>query len=517
MQRLSAAVAALVVALAVTPGRAHDASACTWSTYGHDAGHSFAQSADCSEINATNVETLRLKWFFKTPAPVTAPPVVDVGTVYVGSAEGVFYAFPRDAATPNVEPRWTFNVNDATANSYGKILSSGALVDIGGRHIVAFSGGATVYLLDATNGALLGSMCVDPRPGGNCGPSEDIIEITSSPTIVERNGEWRLYTGMDFNEGSLGRAGMIAARIDASTFAVTPLWKFDPERQLVYTTDVSKDGVSGFEYSATPLTHGGRGHGCGNVWSSAMLSADRIFFATANCSPGRLGDSTEWGPESIWSIDADTGDLQWCYAPRPVNGDDLDFGASPNLLPNGLIGEGGKDGFYYAMRALHDGPVDRRCATHTPAWKANVTVGFAYGGIIGTPALGMSGGKAAIFITSAIPVPDEGAFSDPGRMFAVHAVDASNGEILWHAPMPGPSYGAPVYTNGVVFVPDTFTFSMQAYSADLGVPLWSFPLVGAPSSGPAVLGDSIYFGAGTSVDPVPLGQAAGIYALQLAA
>jgi outer membrane protein assembly factor BamB len=49
----------------------------------------------------------------------------------------------------------------------------------------------------------------------------------------------------------------------------------------------------------------------------------------------------------------------------------------------------------------------------------------------------------------------------------------------------------------VVFVPDTFTDTIQALDACTGVPLWSFPLIGPPASAPAVVGNNVYVGSGT--------------------
>jgi outer membrane protein assembly factor BamB len=143
--------------------------------------------------------------------------------------------------------------------------------------------------------------------------------------------------------------------------------------------------------------------------------------------------------------------------------------------------------------------------------------------MIGSSALGKAGDKDAIFATTAIPFSTrdpqssfEELFSSPNKAFALHAIDATTGDVLWDAPIPLPSYAAAVYANGVVFLADTFGMSIQAYDANLGVPLWAAPLNGAPSSGPAVAGDSIYLGAGTNAPPVPLGSVGGIWAFQLA-
>ncbi|HVL33504.1 MAG TPA: PQQ-binding-like beta-propeller repeat protein, partial [Actinomycetota bacterium] len=438
-----------------------------------------------------------------------------------GSADGTFYALPTDPAPGPVQPLWTFAVKDKNFTSYGKILSSAYVGTIGGTRIVIFGGGSTMYVLDAATGAELASLCFDPRTENRCQGSRQPIEITSSPSVVvdpDLNGA-QILTGMDYNENGVGRAGMISLRVSSDPWRLDVEWKFDPERQTTYTTDASKSGVDGFEYTSDPFTHGGRGYGCGNVWTSAAIdvAGGLAFFATANCSTARMPpDSDEFGGESIWALELSDGALAWCYRPRPVNDDDLDFGASPNLLPDGLVGEAGKDGIYYALRRERDaGPADRSCSSHTPVWTSHASTGFAFGGMIGTPAVGASNGRPAIFASSAVPIVDERTFSDPGRMFALHAIDAANGNVMWHAPMPGPSYGSVAYSNGVVFVPDTFTFSIQAYSADHGLPLWSFPLNGAPSSTPAIVGRSMYMGTGTSVDPVPLNEASGVWAFEV--
>ena len=72
-----------------------------------------------------------------------------------------------------------------------------------------------------------------------------------------------------------------------------------------------------------------------------------------------------------------------------------------------------------------------------------------------------------------------------------------------------------MYAGGVVFVPDTFTFTMQAWDADTGVPLWSFPTGGPPASPPAVVGNSLYFGSGVSFGP-PLDSVGAVWGLSTA-
>jgi hypothetical protein len=247
----------------------------------------------------------------------------------------------------------------------------------------------------------------------------------------------------------------------------------------------------------------------------------------------------------MWAVDLKTGALQWAFhPPRESTRLDDDFGASPNVLPGGLVGNGGKDGWYYAVaeKPAADGSAALAWANHVGE-AGHVTTDFAVGGVIGTPAVGKVGDEDAIFITTAISTPigaplddggslDRSLTEDPGRMLSLSAVRVSDGALLWRSPLARQSYGAPTYANGVVLVPATFDFSLQAYDASTGVLLATIPLAGAPSSAPAIVGDHVFIGAGTRttdaefkafgggaldplVGPSPLSPASGVYAFRL--
>jgi len=494
------------VVLAVLPSTGSPAVSCNWPMYGHDLGHSFAAAKGCTTISPLNVSTLRPRWFLNTHAPVTASPSVVDGTVYVGAHSGIFYA----VNAKNGKVRWTFKVTDKNQNSYGPIISSAAVDTIDGTKVVLFGGGSTLYLLNAASGSQLASVCLDPRtnPAVQCKGSTEVIEVEASPSIVHLpSGEVRVVSGMDFNEApDVGRAGVLEFRVDhaGSSWSLVPLWKFDPETLTTYTND--------------PVHAGGKGNGCGNVWSSPAVDVANglIFFGVGNCN-----STTAVGPEvgdgeAIVAISLDGGLLQWRFRPRkPDNGLDLDFGSSPQLLPGGSVGEAGKDGTYYSFTRV----------AGTPAWSSHVTVGSDIGGFIGSPALGLVTGAPAIFAPSAIPISTvkgttqksirEG-LTHPTRVMALHAIDVATGTDLWDAPMPLPSYAAVTYGNGVVFLPNTFGFQMQAFQANRGLPLWAFPLGAAPSSAAAIVGSAIYFGAGTTGAGLPLSNVGGIWSFGLA-
>jgi outer membrane protein assembly factor BamB len=443
---------------------------------------------------------------------------------------------------------WQYQVGDGTTNDYGKIVSSAAVATINSQQVVFFGGGATLYMLDATNGSALATECVDPKESGHSSPctgaTTKTVEIEASPSVVdEGTAGVHVIVGMDFNETTqVGRAGVIDFRVDHSgtSWSLTPVWKFDPEALLTYTTDNAQTGT-GFVHTADPLSSGGAtsGHGCGNVWSSPVVDQvnNVIVFGTGNCDTNPTSDPGNIEPgsgEAVYSIALATGGFRWRYAPRPQSVAyplDLDFGASAQILPDGKVGEGGKDGYYYAFSETQE-------ATPVPEWTSHVSTQSDIGGMIGSTAIGKvctpsallpqppATCEDAIFATSAIPLGTNSGniqadFQDilspaPGHAFALHAISAVDGHNIWDS-NPLPSYSAATYTNGVVFVSDTFGFQLQAYNADNGALMWAFPVNGAPSSAITIVGDSIYAGSGTTENGLPLDGIGGIWAFQVIA
>ncbi|MEY2570054.1 MAG: hypothetical protein QOE63_404 [Acidimicrobiaceae bacterium] len=496
------AIVGAVAAAALVPvlSSANAASTCSSPTYGHDVGRSFAADPGCSTLSITNASTMLPKWVFTTPAPVTASPAVVDGTVYVGDWNGTFYALPTESGSVLATPRWTFQIDDTDKTAFGRIVSSAAVTTVGGRQVVLFGGGATLYALDAATGQELAGLCLDPRDIGplRCRSSEGEVEVESSPAVVTVDGQQHVLVGLDVhNNQNVGRTGIVSAALVPTPTGVdlVPTWKFDPEAADVYT-------------GPDLLTHSaGTGNGCADVWSSPAVDVARnlVVFGTGSCSV----DGIDVG-EHVFALNLDSGSLVWAYGPpRASTRLDDDFGASPNILPGGLVGIGGKDGAYYALRERPASAAAELVWSTKVGEPGHVQTDFAIGGIIGTPATGVVNGEPAIFATTAISTPldhpiddspslDVTLLDDPGRLLSLTALRASDGAILWRSPLARASYGAPSFVNGIVLVPSTFTFSMQSYSADTGLLLGSLPMGGAPSSSPVAIGDSVYIGAGTS-------------------
>jgi outer membrane protein assembly factor BamB len=335
--------------------------------------------------------------------------------------------------------------------------------------------------------------------------------MEASPVIVphiDGNGSALVVVGQDANEsdpsGPLGVIGLVLA----PDGTLTPKWQFDPE------LGVATPGLAPLDPTQTH-------HGCGDVWSSPSVDLTHgidhgvVVFGTGNCNnPDAVSKTATTRPvESTFAIRLLTGELLWQQSPHAVGNDlDVDFGATPNMLGGGLVGEGGKDGIYYAYALTGPRPVAP--ATADPVFTTQVATPSNIGGMIGSTAVGKLGplhdNHQAIFAASAIPVSSsdtQGSLTvdaeHPTEAFGVHAIDATTHQVVWDAPA-GPAYGAATYDNGVVFVPDTFTDSLMALDADTGAILRVQPLDAPPASPVAISGDAVYLGAGTTESSPPL-------------
>lgn len=489
---------------------------CDWPTFGQNTGRTFAAPDKCTSLSRLTAPTLHPKWFVNTSSPVSAQPVVADGTVYVGTGGGTFYAIDATSGTT----KWTYSVTDGSTNDYGKIVDSAAVTTVDGKRVAVFGGGATLYVLDASDGnvpnRLLAAVCVDPNqtlnpnPNAPCKSTTNTSEIESSPAVVPfGNGETRVLVGMDYNETkNVGAAGLLEFNLQRGGnggWNLTPLWKYDPETRKTYTDD--------------PIHFGGAtgGHACGDVWSSPSIIGNLAVFGVGNCDFSNI--NTPPVTESVSAVNVADGSLQWSYQPRdPVSASqlDLDFGATPNVLPNGNIGEGGKDGVYYSFKPAQGPAPD---LAPKPDWATKIATASDYGGMIGSPAVGKANGSPAIFASTSIPVhtgePQVSLQNDvmnPGQAMGLHAIDATTGKKLWDAPAT-PVFGAASYAGGVVIVPDTVSFSAQAYDADTGALLWSFPTGAPPASPASVVGNSVYMGTGVDFG-APLSSLGGIWGFQ---
>ena len=482
-------------------------SGADWAAFGRSPSHTFSVPAACSPVTTSSVATLAPAWFVHTTDSVTASPAVVGGTAYVGSWDGTFYAV--DVADGTV--KWTFHIRSHAPTAFGRIVSSATVLPYrdpstrADRQVVLFGGGSNVWALDAATGHELATIDLDPRTPAlrakqEASDSPPVVEVESSPAVVDVGGVRRIYVGLDVhNDAAVGRTGLVALELvpGKAAWRFDPLWKLDAETSKTYR-------------GAPGLTVGsGSGWGCGGVWSSPAVDAQTgiVVFGTSSCSnPAKAYDAGENYAESMVAADAVTGRLLWRYRPadelkgrdaRIADPDrDADFGASPNLFRiagRPVVGEGRKSADYY-IRDLRTGS-----AVHTidAGQEGFAQSGFGIGGFLGTPAV-QTGTDGAVEVVgaTAIPVPHSPQDLD-STTWAVRGMNPATGEINWTYRLAGPSYGHTSLVNGVAFVPDTTNVSLVAIDAASGLPLWESPVVGPPSSSAVVAGNTVVLGTGT--------------------
>jgi len=469
--------------------------------YGHDLGHSF--TAVQAAIDKTNVASLTLAWKVPMPDAVSAPPSVVGGVVYVGAWDGVMYALDAESGAVH----WTFEVDcqnavlpipprclapgqlepDRTGTDGGLIVGAAAVS--GGR--VYFGGGRTLYCLDAVTGKLVWKrvLCGNPDDA-SCGQDENDPALIYSSAVVTGGS---VIVGVSV-DGADGYRGSIVA-VDAASGGMK--WRFEVDPILDANGNPALDAMGN--------VIGGMNRGCGDAWSTGAVDEANglIFFGTADCQ----SDATPPYHEAILALNVATGKVVWVYRPRTSDTCDFDFGASVNLIDVGdaqLVGEGSKDGTYYVL--------DRK--TGTLVWKTNVVFGGSSGGFLGSAAFDgtrIYGGTGIGELGGPLCMP-----GNPNDMMvenpSFHAFDAATGAIQWENNQantfaPTSVSGSAVFNGvGSLLPPE-----LRVYDAGTGATLASFKAGGAVNSGAAIVGKTIYFGAGDSFD----GNGGAVFAYRL--
>jgi polyvinyl alcohol dehydrogenase (cytochrome) len=509
------------------------ASAGTWATYAGGPDRLFFNRHP-GAVTRRNVANLQVKWKVHVGGPVTASPSITTLNIpgegrtqlaFIPSWDHNLYAL----RTRDGSELWHFTMTDQPGSAYPDAASTD-VQRIDGAERVIVAGGETVYAVDASTGREIwrfdaGTGC--GAPPGDCGfggPAPETNEVESSPIVAGG----AVFFGMDINENGIdGKGGFYA--VDAHDGHL--LWYFDVETgatcQTLRGDDIRRfDGYHsesdlglppGFLASRPGCGFDRRGDGCGGVWSTASVDARRrmLFFGSSAC-----GESENALPyeEAIVALRFD-GTPAWHWKPRPVDPNDLDFGAAPNLFSirvggrrRDVLGIGGKDGTYYALdrtgvNAVTSVRWDAPDPSGLPYWRTNLVLGGSAGGIIGTSAVDPAAGR--IFISTA-PGSDNDLLN-PQRP-TVHALDAADGAIVWQNTTEADADASFAPTSaipGVVFVGKDVGGALRAYDAATGAKLASFPVGLTLASAPAVVGGLVIVGSGSGArgpDPTDLAE-----------
>ena len=473
--RFSSSTSGTPSASATTPT---PVSSWDWPSYGHDAQHTFHGRTTLTE---SSVRTMRQAWFLPTGDAVTATPTVVDGTVYVGSWDDFFYAVNlqtgklrwkvRLASQNAITPYPGQQPRDATSD--GGLVTSSAWFEpaVGSRPaLVIFSGGYTLYALNAATGAVYWEHDYPGVPGPPR-PDSDSTRIFSSPVVADG----RVLFGVD-EDGQQHSAGYVVA---ASLDTGDPMWKFQ--------TDVGFDGRV-------------LDDSCGSVWSSGTVLPELglVVFGTADC------DFSGSGPyaDSVMALRITDGALAWKFHPlghAPACDDDFGASANAGLSANGkttFLGEGSKNGTYYSLDP----------ATGQLRWSTNVVFGGSSGGFIGTTAFdgGRVLGATALgdFLPTSrgtLPVCDPSDPRDVAQQNPTdHAFDSATGALLWQANDTA-SFSATTVAGGMMFNGLALAAKViQVRDASTGRLLTQVGLPQFNWSGIATVGDALVFGVGTT-------------------
>jgi outer membrane protein assembly factor BamB len=407
-------------------------------------------------------------------ARVEVPQEGAIQVVYFSSWDNNVYAVRLSDGSK----LWHFTADVQPGATY-PAAASGLVERVGEREVLFMPLGEALYALDAVSGEEIwrftaGTGCVDgsSMPPGLCAFDGERNQIETSPIAADG----KVFFGMDVNDDEVGKGGFYAVDVDDGRLA----WFFDLETASTcvpgasdeirnfdgYHTEIELGLPAGF--LSTPGCDFDRTTtGCGNVWSSPALDAERglMFFGSSNCETD-TDDGTPIPPPPMPAHDAALtalhldGSVAWRWRPREIDNDDRAFGATPNLftIKRGnkkvdVVGIGGKDKHYYVIdrdgvnedTGLGFDPLDPLAL---PYWFRQLLPqdGFFQGGVIGTPAVDE---KARRVYLSTAPgasefVPDQPVF---------HALDLDTGEVVW--------------TLGSAAAPQTASFAPTSATKDL--------------------------------------------------
>lgn len=416
-----------------------------------------------SGLDATNLDSLHLKWAFAFPGATMArsQPAIAGGSIIVGSGAGVVYSLDRHRGCV----RWEFQ---ATAEvRTGIAISPWRRGDHQARPIVYFGDMVgNVYAVRAADGVLVWKAHPDDHPSAT---------ITATPTLFDG----RLYVAVSsLEEGDPGidccrfRGSMVAYSAETGhevwrTYMVPPaaeIATFSSGRRLV--------GPSGIGLWNTPAIDAKRGliyFGTGDNYSPPATSMSDAVVAL-ELATGKIRWVHQTTAGDVWTVACLPPVQQTCLTP---DSPDWDFGAASILASSGdgrdLVVSGQKSGWVYAMDP----------DTGQLAWKTRLGRGGINAGIY----FGMSVHNGSVFVPIA-DLPDGKTYDLPPRP-GLYALSLSTGDVVWssiNSPSDcdhkdigcAPSIFAPPTTTGdLVFVGGS-DGRLRAYSATSGKVLWQF-------------------------------------------
>lgn len=396
-------------ACSISYARFNEAAAPARVGWGHD--NSRFIPASVAGLTTAQVPSLKLKWAFAYPAAQRArsQPSVGWGAVFVGSQDGTVYAL--DLATGC--KRWSFR---ASAEVRTAIVADPATRRLYFGDILA-----RAYALDAMTGKLVWKAKVDDHPNAT---------ITGTPTI----GDGQLFVPVSSLEVTAAAdpaypcctfRGSVTA-LDLATGAQR--WKRHSVPAPAVSQGTTAAGTSIMGPSGAP------------VWGSPTYdkARNRVYFGSGeNYSSPADGNS-----DAVFAVDARTGTQLWvtqftkddawnvgCMmgndnCPKE-KGPDLDVATSVLVVPIGdgktMLVAGQKSAATYGLDP----------DTGRIVWKTVLGHGGTQGGVH----FGMAAEGRVVYvpINDMADTRDGRTYDESIRGAGIHAIDAADGHVLWHA------------------------------------------------------------------------------------
>jgi outer membrane protein assembly factor BamB len=461
------------------------ANAGAWPAHNYDLANTRATAQ--TPINSQTVSNLKVKWSFPFKGAsafgiFASTPIVLNGTVYLQDLNSNVYALDRDTGAV----KWRHMFNNPSIGPNGVAFGSGLIY------------GATetnVFALDSQTGAMVWTRKLIRNSNEGIDMTPQLYDGTVLISTIPGNT----------NSFYKGNGDGIVWALDAAT------------GQTQWTFNTVSDGAKLF---GNPKVNSG-----GGLWYPPSVdSQGRVFISVANPAPlyGTRkfpNGSSRPGPnlytDSIVALDGQTGQRLWFQqtVPHDLRDYDLQIPAILTTVPIGGVPTeavlvAGKMGKVFAYRAddgtplwtqsvgKHQndtGPLPRQATTIFPGDYGGVETPMALAGSslfvpwndfpVHASATGISGSLVSQNFSAG-----KGGFT---------ALDATTGNVLWQHKLPSMDLGAATVANDVVFT-STYDGTIYAFDTQTGATLWTTKAPAGINSFPAIDGDTLLVGAGTS-------------------
>ena len=463
------------------------ANAGSWPAHNHDLSNTRATTQ--SPINSQTVSQLKVKWTFPFKGASSfgifaSTPIVLNGTVYLQDLNSNVYALDRSTGAL----KWRHTFNKPSIGPNGVAFGNGRVY--GATETNAFA-------LDAQTGNLVWSrkLVRNNREGIDMTPQlyDDTMLIS---TIPGNSGNF--YKG-----GALG----IVWALDAATGQ--PKWKFN----------TIGDGA---KLWGNPKVNSG-----GGLWyPPAVDSQGRVFISVANPAPlygtkkfpnGSSRPGPNFYTSSIVALNGQTGKRLWFRQTvrHDVRDYDLQIPAITTTVPIGgvqtdIVLVAGKMGKVFAYRAADGkhlwtrsvgkhqndtGPLPRKLVNIFPGDLGGVETPMALAdNRLFVPWLDLPTRARSIGLPGGLAGQSPNFRKGRGGLTAV---SPATGKVLWQRKLPALNFGAATVANDVVFT-STYAGKVYAFDTQTGKTLWTATAPAGINAFPAIDGDTLLVGAGTT-------------------